>query len=208
MEAKTGLKVIRFEGVDRPYLGKTHRGYETLFRIQAGNVWGRWAARVAMGEAGRELGGIWSFLTGSYEHVSSVTGSPLDRLLSEIIGQPISMLVVLDHNKPDMPRLDVYNMFSTIKPYDPQPEIKYIGLHAGTMYSSDRAFAATFLADKEFVERLSNFRSMYIRADKDAVSFLFAASENEYSGMINNFGGYHNFINAILETLADIADAG
>jgi len=53
---------------------------------------------------------------------------------------------------------------------------------------------------------LENFRSGYVRVDEYAVSFLFAGSENEYSGMIRNFGSYENMLNGILDGLAGIAD--
>ncbi len=206
IQAATGLHEIKLDGVDRSYLGKTHRGYEVLFRIEAGDVWGRYAARLVAGEIGREVGGITQFITSSYS-VGSVVGGPFDRLLSELIGQPISILAVLTHKKPQMPRLDIYNMFSTIKPYDPQPEIEYIGVTAGTMYSADAAFARILLADKALVDRVGNFRSQYIRADDKAVTFMFAGSENEYSGMIRNFQSYEALINGIMDSLADIADA-
>ena len=45
-------------------MGKTHRGYNVVFTAKAGNVWGRYAARLTMGEIGREVGGFAAYLTG------------------------------------------------------------------------------------------------------------------------------------------------
>lgn len=204
--AATGLKRLDMPNAEGMFLGKNHRGYEVLGRIEMGDVWGRYAARVAMSEAGRELGGVWGFLTGSYEHVSAVVGSPLDRVLSEVIGQPLSMFFVLKHDKQSDARVDIYNMFSTIKPYDPQPEIKYIGLNTGTLYASDRSLADKILSDASLIQNLGYFRSMYIRVDSLAVTFAFAGSENDYSYMIREAGSYENLLRAILDSLAQLAD--
>lgn len=207
LESGTGFRPVTIDGASADYLEKVHRGYRMLLRIKMGNVWGRYVARVTAGEVGRELGGIWSFLTGSYRSgVGGVTGSPFDRLLSDMIGQPISISVIADHHKPRASRADIYSMFSNIKPYDPQPEIQYIGLGPGTLYAADSRYAQRVLAEAELVERLKNFRSQYIRVDDRAVSFIFAGSENDYSGMIRDSGGYQQLINAIADSLADMAD--
>lgn len=207
MRAATGLEPVTIDGAQAEYLGKTHRGYPVLFRIHMGEVWSRYSARVAMGVAGSELGGIWSFLTGTYASLGSTpTGSPLDRLLSSVIGQPLSLLVVLEHRKPGASRLDVLSDYSTIRPEDPQPHRGSVSFTAGSVYAADPRFAARVLDNHALIEGLGNFRSQYIRVDDHAVTFAFAGSENEYSGMINNWGGYEQFLNGILNCMASLAD--
>lgn len=206
LEARTGLHEIKFLDTKGLFLGKTHKGYELMARFEMGEVWGRYTARVIMGESGRELGGVWSFLTGSYANIGSVVGSPLDRMLSRAIGQPVSMFFVLKHNKPNASRLDVLSSFSTVTPQDPLPKFANVGFSAGSIYTADKKFADSILADSALMESLRLFRSQYIRVDQHAVSFTLAGSENEYSGTINNAGGYEKMINSVMDTLALIAD--
>jgi hypothetical protein len=107
-EQKTGLKPVEIPETQGFYMGKTHRGYSVLFTAKAGNVWGRYAARLTMGEIGREAGGFAAYLTGERGHIGeSVVGSPLDRLLSQYLGQPVTLAIVLMHHKQNAPRLDV-----------------------------------------------------------------------------------------------------
>jgi hypothetical protein len=49
-EQKTGLKPVEIAGTQGAYMGKTHRGYNVVFTGKAGNVWGRYAARLTMAE--------------------------------------------------------------------------------------------------------------------------------------------------------------
>ena len=105
-EQKTGLKPVEIPGTQGAYMGKTHRGYPVLFTAKAGNVWGRYAARLTMGEIGREAGGFAAYLTGQRGYIrESVVGSPLDRLLSLYLGQPLTLAMVLTHKKPGAPAL-------------------------------------------------------------------------------------------------------
>ena len=203
---KTGLKETAVTEGGLQYYGKTHRGYQVLFTAKAGNVWGRLAARVAIGEAGRELGPVGQFLSGSYEHIGTVVGGPLDRLLSKAIGQPISFFIILKHAKPSAPRLDIISGYSTIKPSDPQPSKHRLGFRAGEICSADDALVGRILANKKLTETLAGFRSQYIRLDTDAVTFMFAGSENEWSSTIREHGTYDKLINTIMDTLADVAD--
>ncbi len=206
-KAKTGLEPTVVGDNREQYLRKVHRGYEVLFRAQAGEVWGRYGARLAMGEAGRELGGVAAFLTGQGEHIRNVVGSPLDRALSQAIGQPLSFFVVARHGKPAAARLDVLSDFSTIKPADPLPRAARIGFNAGDLYTVDPALAGRVTANRPLVERLGRFRSEYIRADERAVSFMFAGSENDWSAMIREHGGYDRLINSIMDAVTELADA-
>src|SRR5258706_261746 len=89
-ERETGLHPAPTENDSGALMEGVVQSYPVLFHPAAGNVWGRYAARVAMGEVGPLLGRVGRFLTGSYEHVGSVTGSPLDRVLSRVIGQPLA----------------------------------------------------------------------------------------------------------------------
>jgi hypothetical protein len=208
LRARTGFEAAADIPADEGmWLRKTHKGYPVLFRPQMGNVWGRYAARLAMGEIGRELGRVGQFLTGSYRSgVGGVAGSPLDRALSSVIGQPLTFYFVLKHGKPNAPRLDVVSDFSTVKPFDPEPIQGKIGFNAGSLYSSDSAFAQSILGDSALVEQLSNLRSQYIRVDEQAVTFIFAGSERDWSAEITERGGYPEYINDIVDILAKIAD--
>ena len=107
-DQKTGLKPVEIPGTQGAYMGKTHRGYNVVFTAKAGNVWGRYAARLTIGEIGREVGGFTAYLTGQGGRIGeSVVDSPLDRLLSQYLGQPVTLAIVLTHKKPNAPRLDV-----------------------------------------------------------------------------------------------------
>src|SRR5688500_10433753 len=63
-EQKTGLKPVEIPDTQGTYLGKTHRGYRVVFTAKAGNVWGRYAARLTAAEIGREVGGFAAHVTG------------------------------------------------------------------------------------------------------------------------------------------------
>lgn len=207
IEEATGLHPEADVSASEPALTKIHHGYPVMVRFKLGDVWGRWATRVAVGDIGREVGGILGFLTGQTKsEVGGITGSPFDRVLSQTIGQPLSLVAVLRHGKPGASRLDLYNQSSTIRPYDPLPSIEWVSISAGTLYSGDTSFARRILDNSRLMSILENFRSGYVRVDEYAVSFLFAGSENEYSGMIRNFGSYENMLNGILDGLAGIAD--
>src|SRR5688572_924341 len=118
-DQKTGLKPVEIPETQGAYMGKTHRGYNVVFTAKAGNVWGRYAARLTMSEIGREVGGFAAHITGQRGRIGeSVVGSPLDRLLSQYLGQPITLAIVLAHNKPNAPRLDVLSDRATIGPVD------------------------------------------------------------------------------------------
>src|SRR3989442_4416566 len=118
-EQKTGLKPVEIPETQGFYMGKTHRGYNVVFTAKAGNVWGRYAARLTMGEIGREVGGFAAYLTGQRGRIGeSVVGSPLDRLLSQYLGQPLTLAMVLTHKKPGAPRVDVLSDYSKVWPED------------------------------------------------------------------------------------------
>ena len=209
IEQDTGLKPVAVPNTKKQYLGKQHRGYQVLFYGEAGSVWGRYAARLAMGEIGREVGGIMSFLTGSYESgVGGVAGSPLDRLLAKAIGQPLSVFMILKHGNPNMQRLDVLSSYANIKPEDMLKKQAKVGFCAGNIYSDDDVFAGKISGNADLMKRMKKMRCQYIRADKDAVSFIWSGQENDYSAMICEFGDYVKMLNGIMDTLADIADAG
>ncbi|MGH7263624.1 MAG: hypothetical protein ACREMB_02065 [Candidatus Rokuibacteriota bacterium] len=205
-QAKTGLQAV-VVGEDRAsYLQKVHRGYDVLFRAQAGEVWGRYGARLAMGEAGRALGGVAAFLTGQGQHIRNVVGSPLDRALSQAIGQPLSFFIVARHGAPRASRLDVLSGASTIQPADPQPRAARVGFAAGDLYTADAALAARVTADRALMSRLARFRSQYVRADEWAVTFLFAGTETDWSAMIREHGSYDRLVNSIMDAVTGIAD--
>lgn len=205
---ETGLKEIEIPGTEGAYLGKTHRGYDVTYTAKAGNVWGRYAARLTMGEIGRETGGMLAYLTGQREALGGqVVGSPLDRLLSKVIGQPLAVTVMLRHGKPAAPQLDIVSNYSVLKDDVQLPQRAKVGFKAGAIYSNDAAFAASIAGNKTLMNRLKKLRGQYIRVDGNAVAFLWSGSETDYSGMINDHGGYYKMVNAIMDDLADLADA-
>ena len=205
---ETGLAAIEIPNTEGAYLGKTHRGYEVIYTAKAGNVWGRYAARLTMGEIGREVGGVLGALTGQREALSGqVVGSPLDRALSKIIGQPLAVTIFLKHGKPAAPRLVVVSKFSVLADSVDLPEQAKIGFKAGSIFSADADFAARLAGNKALMTRMKKLRGQTIRVDADAVTFLWSGSETDYSGMINDHGGYYKMLNALMDDLADIADA-
>ncbi len=207
IEAETGLKKIEVPNTEREYLGRDYRGYQMLYTGEAGNVWGRWAARVTLGEAGREAGGILAFLTGNEGYGTGIVGSRLDRLLSRLLGQPLMITMILKHGRPDAPRLDVLSSYSNIKPEKLLPQIARIGWGAGSVYSADAAFGRRIADNKVLMKRLSDLRGEYIRVDKDFVTLFWAGNEKDFSQMINDHGDYGKMLNAFMDDLADIADA-
>jgi len=206
-EQQTGLKPVTVPGTEKEYLGKTHRGYEVLFHGEAGNVWGRYAARVAMGEIGRESGGVLAFLTRSQEYGTGPAGSILDRLLAKAIGQPLSITMILKHGKTSVPRLDILSPYSNIKPEDGLPAVQKIGMAVGSIHSKDKDFAMRLYGNAELIARIKKMRCQYIRVDGEFVTLFWAGQEDDYSAMIREFGDYFVMVNAFMDTLADIADA-
>src|SRR5688500_19034131 len=95
---KTGLKPVEIPHTHGTYLGKTDRGYRVVFTARAGNVWGRYAARLTAAEIGREVGGFAAHVTGQRgSNREGIVGSPLDRLMSRYLGEPIMLAVFLAH---------------------------------------------------------------------------------------------------------------
>ena len=207
-EQKTGLRPIDIPETRGAYMGKTHRGYPVVFTAKAGNVWGRYAARLTMAEIGREAGGLTAYLTGQEGRIGeSVVGSPLDRLLSQYLGQPVTIALMLSHHKPAAPRLDVLSDRSLASPEDRLPRREKIGGNAGYVYAEDSELAARVTANAALMKRLKNLRNEYIRLDREGVSFFFAGTEVEYSGLIRDHGDYFRMLNDLMDDLADLADA-
>jgi hypothetical protein len=208
IEKTTGLKPIVIPGTEGAYLGKTHRGYPVIYTAKAGDVWGRYVARLTLGELGRETGGLLGFLTGQQPALGgTVVGSPLDRLLSDALGQPLSVTILLKHGKANAPRLDVISDYAKIGPPDRMPKRDRIGHNAGHLYADDAELARAIAANAALMKRMRNLRTQYIRLDADAVTFFFAGSETDYSGMMRDHGGYDRMLTDIMDDLADIADA-
>jgi hypothetical protein len=205
---KTGLKPVEIPDTQGFYMGKTHRGYDVLFTAKAGNVWGRYAARLTMGELGREAGGFAAYLTGQRGFIGeSVVGSPLDRLLSQYLGQPVTLAIVLMHHQQNAPRLDVLSERAKVPPEDKLARLGKIGGSAGYLYAEDAGFGGRIQGNALLMNRLKNVRDEYIRVDRNAVSFFFAGSELDYGGLIRNHGDYFKMLNDLMDDLADIADA-
>jgi hypothetical protein len=206
-ERKTGLKPVDIPGTQGFYMGKTHRGYNVVFTAKAGNVWGRYAARLTAAEIGREVGGFAAHVTGQRGRIGeSVVGSPLDRLLSEYLGQPITIAIVLSHNKPSAPRLDLLSERARVKPDDTLQRREKIG-SAGYLYTDDAGLAGRIAGNEALVKRLKNLRYQQVRMDRDTVSLFFAGTELEYSALIRAHGDYFKMLNDLMDDLADLADA-
>ena len=207
-DKKTGLKPVEIPNTQGYYMGKTHRGYDVVFTAKAGNVWGRYAARLTMGEIGREVGGFAAYLTGQRGRFGeSVVGSPLDRLLSQYLGQPLTLAMVLTHKKPGAPRLDVLSDHSKVVPEDRLQRRDRVGGNAGYVYADDADFAKRVQGNAALMKRLKDVRNEYIRLDQETVSFFFAGTEVEYGGMIRDHGDYFKMLNDLMDDLADLADA-
>jgi len=207
-EQKTGLKPIEIPDTKGAYMGKTHRGYPVMFTAKAGNVWGRYAARLTMAEIGKEAGGFLAHITGQRGRIGeSVVGSPLDRLLSDYLGQPITIAVALVHGKPGAPRFDVLSERAKIGPPDMLARREKIGGNAGYLHAEDAEFSARIAGNAALMQRLKKLRYEYIRLDRDAVTFFFSGTETEYSGLIRDHGDYWKMLNDLMDDLADIADA-
>lgn len=207
-ERKTGLKPVEIPDTKGYYMGKTHRGYEVVFTAKAGNVWGRYAARLTASEIGKEAGGFWARVTGHRESITdTVVGSPVDKLLTRYFGHPIMLVITLIHNKEAAPALFVKSDKVT---FDPGFEITRrdkIGGNAGYIYSEDAAFASKLTGNAVLMKRLKNLRDQAIVVDNDAVTFLFAGTELDYSSLIRNHGDYYKMLNDLMDDIADIADA-
>jgi len=154
-EQKTGLRPVEIPDTQGAYMGKTHRGYNVVFTAKAGNVWGRYATRLTMGEIGREVGGFAAYLTGQRGRIGeTVVGSPLDRLLSEYLGQPLTLAMVLTHRKSGAPRLDVLSDHSRVGPEDKLRRCEKIGGNAGYVYADDADFAKRVQGNAALMKRL------------------------------------------------------
>ena len=207
-EQKTGLKPVEIPDTQGTYLGKTHRGYRVVFTAKAGNVWGRYAARLTAAEIGREVGGFAAHVTGQRgSSLEGIVGSPIDRLMSRYLGEPVMLAVFLAHEKPHAPRLDVLSDRSKVKPEDMLQRRDKIGGNAGYIYAEDDGMSSRIAGNEALMKRLKNLRLEYIRLDKDAVAFYFAGTELEYSGLIRDHGDYFKMLNDLMDDLADIADA-
>lgn len=207
IEEETELKTVEVPNTDGEYLGTEHRGYRILFTGKAGDVWGRYAARLTMGEIGREVGGVMAFLTSSYEYGGNVAGSPLDRLLADVIGQPLSVTMILVHGKPNAPHLDIIGDYANVLPEDKLPKVKRLGIGPGTIYTRNAAFARRLLDNTALMDRMDDLWGAYIRVDNEAVSLFWAGQEVDFSRLINDHGGYYDMLRAFMNDLADIADA-
>ena len=207
-DKKTGLKPVEIPNTQGYYMGKTHRGYNVVFTAKAGNVWGRYAARLTMGEIGREVGGFTAYLTGQQGRIGeSVVDSPLDRVLSQYLGQPITLAIVLTHKKPNAPRLDVLSDRAKVGPEDKLQRREKIGGNAGYIYADDGEIAMRVQGNAALMKRMKDLRNEYIRLDQNSVTFFFAGTETEYSGLIRDHGDYYKMLNDLMDDLADIADS-
>src|SRR5256712_13458699 len=98
IQKDTGLAPVQIPNTEGAYLGKTHRGYEVIYTAKAGNVWGRYAARLTAGGIRRETGGLLGVRTGHHQAPGDrAVGSPRGRPFSGGPRQPPSVPVLLRH---------------------------------------------------------------------------------------------------------------
>lgn len=127
-------------------------------------------------------------------------------MLSEYLGQPITIAIVLAHKKPNAPRLDVLSDRAKVTPQDKLQRREKIGGNAGYIYADDGDFANRIVSNVVLMKRLKHLRYEYIRLDQDAATFFFAGTELDYSGLIRAHGDYFKMLNDLMDDLADIAD--
>lgn len=197
-ENETGLRELPSSKDGELYLGKQHNGYEILFTSKAGNVWGRFAARIALSELLD-----WAS-NGNY--TPHPAGSQLDRLLARVIGQPVTIVIMAKHKKPEASRLDIITPFSTVQPNESLPKVKFVGLNTGSIYSRDPAFANRILSDEVLMNQISDLWHPYIHVDSDIVLYTFSGQETDLSAMIREHGSYTNMINSAMDTITAVAD--
>jgi hypothetical protein len=203
---KTGYELVEPEGAEEAYMAREIRGYRIIMMGAAEDVWKRWAIRLAAGEVGRELGGIWAYLTGSTDYGPGITGSVFDDVLSGMIGQPITFTMLLYHDHDEMPRLDVLSRQFSHQPADLPERHTRIAFGTGHVHTDDAELAASLAEDMAWRQRLRKLRSQYLRIDDETASLYFAGNENEYAGLINRHGNYYQMVNDLTELLADLAD--
>ena len=92
-------------------------------------------------------------------------------------------------------------------PEDKLQRREKIGGNAGYVYTDDGDLAMRVQGNAALMKRLKDLRNEYIRLDQDTVSFFFAGTEVEYGGLIRDHGDYYKMLNALMDDLADIADA-
>jgi hypothetical protein len=83
-----------------------------------------------------------------------VVGSPFDRALSKIIGQPLSVAIILTHAKPSAPRLDIVSSYSILADQVDLPQQARVGAKAGSIFSADADFAKRLSSNKVLMDRL------------------------------------------------------
>jgi hypothetical protein len=207
-EQKTGLTPVAIPDTHGTYLGKTHRGYRVVFTAKAGNVWGRYAARLTAAEIGREVGGFAAHITGQRGSArEGIVGSPLDRLMSRYLGEPVMLAVFLAHEKPHAPRLDVLSDRAKLGPADMLQRRDKIGGNAGYIYTENAELASRIAGNAALMKRLKKLGYQYLRLDTDSVAVFFAGTELEYTSLIRNHGDYFTMLNDLMDDVADIADA-
>lgn len=207
-EQKTGLTPVEIPDTQGTYLGKTHRGYRVVFTAKAGNVWGRYAARLTAAEIGREVGGFAAHITGQRgTNHDGIVGSPLDRLMSRYLGEPVMLAVFLAHEKPHAPRLDVLSDRAKLGPTDILQRRDKIGGNAGYIYTEDAELASRIAGNAALMKRLKKLGYQYLRLDTNSVAVFFAGTELEYTSLIRNHGDYFRMLNDLMDDVADIADA-
>ncbi|MBI3924856.1 MAG: hypothetical protein HY319_04890 [Armatimonadetes bacterium] len=201
---KTGLAEQPSPAAEAACLGKIHRGYPVRFQVSCGDVWGRYMARLALSQAGENLGGVGELMF--REPGQGIVGSPADRWLSAMIGQPLTLVIVVDPGGRTVPPLEVLSPRAVAQPLEPLPKVESLGGFVGDLRCADAAYARRVLDHPTLPDRLRKLRYPYLRIDSSTAGFYWAGDEMDYSGMINEHGGYPEMVLAIMDDLVDLVE--
>lgn len=202
---KTGLTALPSAEGEVPVFGKTHRGYPLRLQIAAGDVWGRFFARLAMSQASEQLPSTWRLLFFDRPGAGDIAGSRADKWLSELMGYPLVLTVVLEHDlEPE--RLIIRSNRSVFEADETLPKQGWIGHQAGEVCSQDADFASRVLEDEQLMERLRRLRNPLIVVDRGQTVLLWAGDELEYSEMIRDHESYGQMFLSFFDTLVDLTE--
>ena len=201
---RTGLQQL--ESGDVPTFGKIHRGYPLKMRIAVGDVWRRYFARLAVAEASNGLPEAWRNLYFDRPGPGDIAGSRADQALSQVLGYPLTLTVVVEHEHEVNP-VFIYGSRSVYKPLEPPPQQ---GKLPGTdlkIYSQEPAAAERILADSALVKRLSKLRAPSLAVTSYGASLMWAGDEPQYSAMIRDHKDYADMLNSIFDGLVGLLEA-
>lgn len=201
--ARTGL--VQLEEGEVPVFGKTHRGYPLRMQAAAGDVWGRYFARLALAEASQALPEAVRRIYFDVPGPGDLAGSRADKVLSEVMGYPLTVTVVIDHDLPVEP-LFVYTGRSVFRPELSPPEQAALPGTALRLYCDNPELATRVLEQQPLRERLGKLRNPVLAVTEGQTVFAWAGDEVEYSAMIRDHDSYPAMLIGIFDTLVDLTE--